>query len=294
MARNRMIKPEFWSSGTLSKISLESRLLFIGLWNFSDDFGVVLDSNRKILGEIFPLNEEISERKLENWKGELIDTGVLVKATHKGINYLIIRSWGEHQKVEHPSTRRWLTSEIQEKLLNDSSEPHEPFTTTSRSKVKVERESGKVKEKEKVENTVTRDTAATGEELGKQEWILRLKEEEKLIFLSSIHQLIKDENVTRPKNPFNWQPRTGTTTEKDWLALIYQSWNDEEKIKILTEALNPLHGKMNWSNYVALGIKYMIRATRKTPIRSHYGFVRDILKHPIKLASESFDGTLRG
>ena len=36
MARNRMIKPEFWSSETLMSISRDARLTFIGIWNFCD------------------------------------------------------------------------------------------------------------------------------------------------------------------------------------------------------------------------------------------------------------------
>lgn len=159
----------------------------------------------------------------------------------------------------------------------------------------VDKEEDKEEEEDedKEKNTVTRDCAATGEELKKTDFILRLKDEEKSIFLSSIYQLIKDENVTRPRNPFRWQPRPGCTPEKDWLALIYQDWTDDEKVKILTDALNLLHGKLNWSNYVTIGIKYLIRATRKSPIRTHYGFVRMVLKQPLKLASESFDGVLK-
>ncbi len=41
MARTRMIKPEFWSDEKLAALSLQVRLIYIGLWNLSDDYGVV-------------------------------------------------------------------------------------------------------------------------------------------------------------------------------------------------------------------------------------------------------------
>jgi hypothetical protein len=36
-----MIKPEFWSDEKLAALSLQARLIYIGLWNLSDDYGVV-------------------------------------------------------------------------------------------------------------------------------------------------------------------------------------------------------------------------------------------------------------
>jgi hypothetical protein len=139
-----MVKPEFWSSQSLHRVSLEARLLFIGIWNFSDDFGVCLNTNRKILGEIFPHDEQITERKIEKWKQELIRENLVLPVSYNGTNYLIVRSWKEHQKVDHPSERRWLEDEIIEKLANEYLNTREPLANNSRSK-----EKGKEKGKEK-------------------------------------------------------------------------------------------------------------------------------------------------
>ena len=108
MARNRMIKPEFWSSETLNSISLESNLFFIGLWNFADDYGVLLDNDRQLLGNIFPYRENISAEDIKKWKKELIEKQLLVPITIKKKNLLIIKSWFEHQKVPNPSKRSYL------------------------------------------------------------------------------------------------------------------------------------------------------------------------------------------
>lgn len=99
MARSRIIKPEFWSDEKLMKVSRDSRLLFIALWNFADDYGVLHNSTRKILGDVFPFDNSVSEKMVETWKNELISSGVLVVYN----NFLIIKNWLKHQKVAHPS-----------------------------------------------------------------------------------------------------------------------------------------------------------------------------------------------
>ncbi len=143
-----MIKPEFWQSKTLRKCSLEARLLFIGLWNFCDDYGVCLNSNRKILGEIFPFDENISEKRLEKWKNELIENKLVIPVEYDSTKYLIIRSWFEHQIVPNPSKRRYLDEDIQDKLMKDYLETNETLNISQLSKEKE-----KEKEKEKIEIT---------------------------------------------------------------------------------------------------------------------------------------------
>jgi hypothetical protein len=142
-----MIKPEFWSSQTLHTVSLQARLLFVGIWNFSDDFGVCLDSDRKILGEIFPLDDNITEKKLNQWKKELIDSLLLIPVQYNDAKYLVVRSWDEHQKVDHPSGRKWLDGDIRENLVSEYLKTREPLASDSRSK----EERGKKKEKEERE-----------------------------------------------------------------------------------------------------------------------------------------------
>jgi len=107
MARARMIKPEFWSDETLMKVSRDSRLLYIGMWTHADDYGVLFNSNRKLLGDIFPFDGKVAEKDIDKWKNELIKNNFLI--TYK--NYLIIRSWKNHQRVSHPS-KPLLTEDV--------------------------------------------------------------------------------------------------------------------------------------------------------------------------------------
>ena len=41
MARIRTVKPEFWTDEKTGHLSSDAKLLFIGLWNHADDYGVL-------------------------------------------------------------------------------------------------------------------------------------------------------------------------------------------------------------------------------------------------------------
>ena len=53
MARIRTIKPDFWSDEKIVELTPWARLLFIGLWNFSDDDGRMPFSPKKIKMLVF-------------------------------------------------------------------------------------------------------------------------------------------------------------------------------------------------------------------------------------------------
>ena len=73
MARIRAIKPEAYSDPTLAKCSISARYLFTGLWTEADDEGRLYASPRRLLGSLFPHDEDISIRQVERWLQELID-----------------------------------------------------------------------------------------------------------------------------------------------------------------------------------------------------------------------------
>ena len=101
MARNRMIKPEFWASETLMRVSRDSRLTFIGLWNFCDDYGFCLSSLRSIIGDIYPYDESVSEAKLKVWVAELVEQKLIIPVSYNGKHLFFVKGWGEHQTVQH-------------------------------------------------------------------------------------------------------------------------------------------------------------------------------------------------
>lgn len=149
MARNRMIKPEFWSSETLMKVSRDSRLLFIGLWNFCDDFGFCLNSTRKIIGDVFPLDDGVTEANIKKWLIELIEINVVIPVEYKSKKLLFMKSWGEHQSVQHKSKRSFVDSVDLEQVIKDSLESHEDLM-----KNYLESHAPKLKKKDKDKDKV--------------------------------------------------------------------------------------------------------------------------------------------
>jgi len=103
MARIRSIKPEFWTSEQVVECSPTARLLFIGLWNFCDDYGAHPYAPKTIKMQIFP-GDSFKIEQIEGWLSELIVHG-LVKTYHvEDIRYLLITGW-HHQRIEKPNRR---------------------------------------------------------------------------------------------------------------------------------------------------------------------------------------------
>jgi len=125
MARNRMIKPEFFSDEKISKLPFEARLLFIGMWNFADDCGVIHNNPRKLLGEIFPNDEKIRESQIKKWVLLLLNYELIVELEYNSGSFLRIKNWDKHQIVPNPSKKQWIPNEILEGLISKKIETNE-------------------------------------------------------------------------------------------------------------------------------------------------------------------------
>lgn len=100
--RIRTIKPEFWESETLSKVSRDARLLFIGLFNCCDDSGRSRASSRILASRIFPYDDD-ALAKIPVWLAELEKAGCVVQYSVDNSSYLFIPKWLDHQKIDKPS-----------------------------------------------------------------------------------------------------------------------------------------------------------------------------------------------
>ena len=105
MARIRTIKPSFWGSRPVVKLSRDARLLAIGLISFADDDGRFLASIAAINGYVFP-NDELPATKVRKWFNECVSTGLVHEYTPDGISYGCFPTWHEHQVINRhtPST----------------------------------------------------------------------------------------------------------------------------------------------------------------------------------------------
>lgn len=102
MARKRIIDPDFWLKEDITSCSYETRLFYIGTWNFSDDYGVIEDSIPKLKAQIFPYDP----LDVTPLRAKLVEIGKLIPFEADGKRWLYIKNFLEWQKVEKPSLKR--------------------------------------------------------------------------------------------------------------------------------------------------------------------------------------------
>jgi hypothetical protein len=153
MPRIRSIKPQFWLDEDLGNIQRDARLLYIGLWNLSDDTGVFEWRPKRIRIQLFPYDKDVEDDTIAKWLKLLLDTGDIVQFSTNGDSFGYIPSFLKHQDIQRPS--KWHFAEIPSAIL----ETHPPFTHNSLTNDKLftndsltsnAREKEKEKEKEKI------------------------------------------------------------------------------------------------------------------------------------------------
>lgn len=104
MSRIRSIKPEFWTAEQIVECSTNARLLFIGLWTFSDDYGVHPASPRRLKMEVFPA-DNFSAEDIAEWMHELIAAGLVIEYAAGDRQFWQVTGWRRHQRIESPTGR---------------------------------------------------------------------------------------------------------------------------------------------------------------------------------------------
>jgi hypothetical protein len=120
MARIRTIKPEFWTSLTISALPAEVALTFIGLWNHCDDYGRCLDESRLVKAAVHPLRDAMTIAVVESHLQQLEAHGLIVRYESEGRRVLQVRSWEEHQKVEKRRDSRFLPPPCEQDATTDA------------------------------------------------------------------------------------------------------------------------------------------------------------------------------
>ena len=130
MARIRTIKPEFWEDEKLAKLPVYARLLFIGTWNFADDNGVLLANPVLMKSHIFPY-EDIGISTISEWIDMLVENGMLIRTTYNGKDYLVIRKFLIHQKINRKSIRINIPLPVVLQVIDEYNKTHGVFTESS-------------------------------------------------------------------------------------------------------------------------------------------------------------------
>lgn len=113
MARIRSIKPEARHSATLAQWKREVRLGWHYLSMYLDDHGRGRDDMRLIVAECFPLDRDVTEKKMDAWvelyattKTGEEDIPPLCRYEVQGRKYIHATKWHDHQKINRPQASR--------------------------------------------------------------------------------------------------------------------------------------------------------------------------------------------
>jgi hypothetical protein len=103
--RIRTIKPEFWVSESMGRLSRDARLIFVGLWSLADDYGRFRADPRLIAGQLLPYDPdgaEVASRALASLREE----GCIVLYEAERSQYGAVTGWERHQRIDRPSASR--------------------------------------------------------------------------------------------------------------------------------------------------------------------------------------------
>lgn len=136
MARIRQIKPEMRRSRTVGEWPREVRYAWVLLWGYLDDEGRGDDDLRLLVSDLFPLDRDVTERKIDGWLWTMATDNPgrpapLCRYTVDGLDFLHATNWTRHQRVQHPQVSKIPPCPIHEG--GDSGEPRKPPTKKSRS-----------------------------------------------------------------------------------------------------------------------------------------------------------------
>lgn len=115
MARIRSIKPELRKSKTVAAWKREVRYAWVLLWGYLDDHGRGEDDLQLLKADLFPLDRDVSESKLDTWLSLMAEKPIhdaeeeppLCRYEVRGRHFLHAIKWTSHQRVSHPGDSRF-------------------------------------------------------------------------------------------------------------------------------------------------------------------------------------------
>lgn len=107
MARIRSVKPDYWHDHRLAcDLNRDQRLFYIGLWTEADDEGRFLAHPRRLLGAIFPYDEDLPADFVRDTLAKLHETGRVLLYEVNGEPYAQLTKFKDHQRISHPTPSR--------------------------------------------------------------------------------------------------------------------------------------------------------------------------------------------
>lgn len=119
MPRIRTIKPEHWGDKELPTISMQAHLLWIGMWNFSDDRGCIDSDPFFIKSQIFPRRTELRVEQIKQWLDQLVNARFIIPFVYESVGYYIHRTFEVHQRLEKPQPSK-IPADVIAPLVGES------------------------------------------------------------------------------------------------------------------------------------------------------------------------------
>jgi hypothetical protein len=97
------VKPELPQDAKLASLPRDTRYHFVLLWTIADDAGYFRAGARYLLGQLYPHDEDVTERDVQRMSGELLGAGFvdIVLTPDSPIGW--VKNWSKHQRIDRPS-----------------------------------------------------------------------------------------------------------------------------------------------------------------------------------------------
>lgn len=142
MARIRTIKPEFWDSPDTAKADLRTRLLYIAMWNWADDYGIGDATQGRIMNFAFP-HDDIPVADYPRIFADVSESFGVVFFSFLGRRYYVIPAWDEHQRTEKRAKPKVGLVEAAKNAITAAHSGVKDSPTISADSPSLEREQGK-------------------------------------------------------------------------------------------------------------------------------------------------------
>jgi hypothetical protein len=114
VARIRSSKPEWWKSAKWCRLPRDIRATYKGIWEvMCDDQGRFLADPRQVKADVWPLDDDITPKKIAGWLPKLETVTVTTADGSKvpavafyridGVDYGFLPGFVKHQKISHPT-----------------------------------------------------------------------------------------------------------------------------------------------------------------------------------------------
>lgn len=129
--RKRMLHTSIWGDKKVVALSLQARLLYVGLITHSDDDGRFNGDPALIRSSVFPRDTNISVEDVQKWRDEIVASGLIVLYSNNDDEYIAHPKWTKYQNLrvdrrcesKIPAPEGWVRPEDEIVLPNNPSLP---------------------------------------------------------------------------------------------------------------------------------------------------------------------------